>query len=61
MTLALVLAATWLVAATAVGLVVGRGIRLADEHTSACDGDLGPELDAVLAGLEDDLRAATAR
>ncbi|MGR7024963.1 hypothetical protein [Geodermatophilus sp. URMC 62] len=60
MTLVLVLAAAWLVAATVLGLVLGRGIRLADERTHPCDVDLGPELDAVLAGLEDDLRTATA-
>ena len=50
----------WLAVATALALVVGRGIRLADVTAAETSPDLRREVDAVLAGLEDDLRAAAA-
>ncbi len=58
MTFALLVALTWLAVAAAVALGLGRGIRLADTRRAARPDDLRRELDAVLAGLEDDLRAA---
>ncbi len=54
----LLVALTWPVVATAAALVLGRGIRLADTRQAPGPGDLRPELDSVLAGLEEDLRAA---
>jgi hypothetical protein len=53
----LLVALTWLAVATAVAVGLGRGIRLADTRRPGPD-DLRHEPDAVLAGLEDDLRAA---
>ena len=58
MTFALLVALTWLAAAAAVALGLGQGIRLADTRRAPGPDDLRRELDAVLAGLEDDLRAA---
>ena len=58
MTFALLVALTWLAVAAAVALALGRGIRLADTRRAPSPDDVSRELDAVLAGLEDDLRAA---
>ncbi|NEM05953.1 hypothetical protein [Geodermatophilus normandii] len=54
----LLIALTWLAVATMVALGLGRGIRLADTRQAPDGRDLHRELDSVLAGLEDDLRAA---
>ncbi|MGY1671042.1 hypothetical protein [Geodermatophilus sp. SYSU D00710] len=59
MSTALVIAVAWPAVAALLGLVVGRGIRVADDRTSQGD-DLSRQLDAVVVGLEDDLRAAAA-
>lgn len=58
MTFALLVALTWLAVATAVALGLGRGIRLADTRRAPGPDGLRRELDGVLAGLENDLRAA---
>ena len=50
----------WLVVATALALALGRAIRLADVAAAGIGPDLRREVDAVLAGLEVDLRAAAA-
>ncbi|MGX5654020.1 hypothetical protein ACWKWC_04540 [Geodermatophilus nigrescens] len=60
MTALVILGLGWPVLATALALVVGRGIRLADVAAAQVGPDLRREVDAVLAGLEDDLRAAAA-
>jgi len=57
-TFALLVALTWLVVAAVAALGLGRGIRLADTRRAPGPDDLRRELDAVLAGLEDDLRTA---
>jgi hypothetical protein len=60
-TTALVIGLARLAAAVAIALVLGRALRLAD----VCDDRLAPDmrrdLDAVIAGLEADLRAAAGR
>ncbi|MGY1735347.1 hypothetical protein [Geodermatophilus sp. SYSU D00684] len=58
MTVVLLVALSWPVVALAVALGLGRVLRLADRREPAGCGDLRRELDSVLAGLEDDLRAA---
>ena len=50
----------WLAVATALALVMGRAIGMADVADATISPDLRREVDAVLAGLEDDLRAAAA-
>ncbi|WP_369255651.1 hypothetical protein [Geodermatophilus amargosae] len=57
MTVVFLVVLTWLAVATAVALGLGRGIRLADARQAADARDLRRELDSVLAGLEEDLRA----
>ncbi len=58
MNVILLVALTWLAVATVLALGLGRVVRLADSRRTAGVRDLRCELDAVLAGLEDDLRAA---
>ncbi|SHF62028.1 hypothetical protein [Geodermatophilus nigrescens] len=60
MTALVIIGLGWLAAATALALVVGRGIRLADTVDAEVGPDLRREVDDVLAGLEDELRAAAA-
>ncbi|MGY1652048.1 hypothetical protein [Geodermatophilus sp. SYSU D01119] len=60
MTALVIIGLGWLALATAFALVVGRGIRLADTVDAEVGPDLRREVDDVLAGLEDDLRAAAA-
>ena len=58
MTVVLLVALIWPAVAIAVALGLGQVIRLANpDETLAC-GNLHRELEAVLAGLEADLRAA---
>ncbi|MGY1733376.1 hypothetical protein ACI798_17855 [Geodermatophilus sp. SYSU D01045] len=58
MTVVLLVALVWPAVAIAVALGLGRVVRLADGRQAPGCGDLRRELDAVLAGLEADLRAA---
>ncbi|MGY1831696.1 hypothetical protein ACI8AA_14890 [Geodermatophilus sp. SYSU D01180] len=58
MTVVLLVALCWPVMALAVALGLGQVIRLADRREMLGCGDLSRELDSVLAGREDDLRAA---
>ena len=60
MTSALVIGLVWLALAMAVALVLGRVIGMADVRDEQVRSDLRDEVDAVLAGLEADLRAAAA-
>ncbi len=60
MTSALVIGLVWLALAMAVALVLGRAIGMADLRDERIRSDLRDEVDAVLAGLEADLRAAAA-
>ncbi len=55
----LLIVLTWLVVATAAGLLIGGAIRVADLRDDPRD-DLEREMAAVLSGLEADLRAAAA-
>jgi ABC-type long-subunit fatty acid transport system fused permease/ATPase subunit len=57
---ALLIGLVWLLVATVLALVVGRGLRTADLADRRGDAALRAEFDAVLAGLEADLRAAAA-
>jgi hypothetical protein len=59
-TSALVIGLVWLALAMAVALVLGRVIGMADVRDERIRSDLRDEVDAVLAGLEADLRAAAA-
>ncbi len=60
MTSALLIGLAWLVVATGVALVLARGLHVADMADQRVGGALRDEVDAVLAGLEADLRAAAA-
>jgi hypothetical protein len=59
-TSALVIGLVWLALAMAVALVLGGAIGMADVRDEQVRSDLRDEVDAVLAGLEADLRAAAA-
>ena len=58
MTVVLLVALIWPAVALAVALGLGRVIRLAKQEEAPACGNLHRELEAVLAGLEADLRAA---
>ena len=60
MTSVLVIGLAWLAAATALALVLGRAIRMADARDEPVGPDLSAEIESVLAGLEADLRSAAA-
>ncbi len=59
-TAALLIGPAWLVVATVVALVLARGLHVADMADERVGRELRAEVDAVLAGLEADLRAAAA-
>ena len=58
MTILVIMGLAWLAVATALALVLGGAIRLADAAAERTGPDLRREVDDVMAGLEADLRAA---
>ena len=60
MTVIVIIGLVWLACASAFALVLGRAIHLADVADEGIAPGLRREVDAVLAGLEGDLRAAAA-
>jgi hypothetical protein len=60
-TSALLIGLIWLVVATAAALVLARCLHVADMADQRVGASLRDEVDAMLVGLETDLRAAAAR